>query len=111
MTELARRRRMAKDIRTVAASVPVAYVESPLETVLASVQRVVSVELAFMEQAQAEDGKPMSPAEAKKLSNLMNALERSVSVGREITEKEGAAMSEEELEAQLVLELERIRAR
>jgi hypothetical protein len=109
--KIVRRRRNVAELRRVAESAVTAYVESPIQTVLASIDRVISTELAYMERAQMERSGPMSPAEAKKLSNLVGALEKSVSVGREISEKEGNAMDDAELERELTAELERIRAK
>lgn len=110
-TALARRRKESAELATVAASVPAVYVESPLQTVLATVERVIAVEIAFMERTQRQTGAEMSPTNAKKLSNLMLTLEKSVNVGREISEHEGSEMSDEELARELVVELERLKAK
>lgn len=106
----ARKRRLVKDLVVVAEDAPVAYVESPMQTVLASVQRIVGVELAYLEATQAT-GVPMPAGDAKKLLNLISALEKSVSVGRELSDAELGKMSDDELTAQLTAELESLRTR
>lgn len=103
------RRRAA--VKAVAESVPTAYVESPIQTVLATIQSVIGTELAYIRQRQEQSERPMAPAEAKKLANLVQALEKSVNVGRELTAKELGGLSDAELEAELVAELERLRAK
>jgi hypothetical protein len=111
-TPLAVRRRRMAGIAAVAASVPTTYVEPPIVAVLARIQRIAETEFAFIERAQNQpDAKPMSPLEAKKFSNLVASYEKAVTVGTTVREEEMAGLTDEQLEAQLLAELERMRKR
>lgn len=108
-TPLARRRKVARDLAAVEADAPIAFVEAPIHTVLANVQRVVATEIAFMEEKHR--GGDMPVAEAKKLANLVGALEKTIAIGSTVNEREFAKMDDAELERALLDELEAIRAR
>lgn len=111
-TALARRRRDIVELAKVAEAMPTAYVESPIHTVLSNAQSIVATELAFIRAAQARpNAGPMSPAEAKKVTNLVTALEKAVAIGRELSDHELSNLSDEELATQLMAELERLRAK
>jgi len=110
-SRLARRRAIAQVAET-ASMAPTAYVESPIHTVLGQAHRIIETELAFIEARQ-KGPKPeaMSPADAKKFAALVAAFERTVTIGRETDETQMAALSDTDLEAQLVAELERMRSK
>lgn len=115
VTKIVRRKSAEVPVIAVEAAVPMAYVESPIETVLASARRIVAAELAYMERAQFHPDSgapiPMSPADSKKFSNLMGALERAVTIGDSFSKRELAEMDDATLENELLAELERVRAR
>lgn len=106
----AHRRRVIRDLAVVADSVPTAYVESPLEMTLARASRVVDTELAYIEKRQREPN-GVGFVDAKTLLNLVSTLEKAVNISAALSDKQLSGMTEDELEAALVADLERIRAK
>ena len=111
-SRLSRRRRAIAEVANVASMAPTAYVESPVHTVLSQAHRIIETELAFIERAQrGPNPAAMSPADAKKFAALVAAFERTVTISREADETQMAALSDADIEAQLVAELERMRSK
>lgn len=85
--------------------------EAPIAKVLATANHIVATELAFIQRDQATAGAPMSEKDAKRLLHLVSALEKSTTIGRQLSEAELTSLSDAELETELLAELERIRAK
>ena len=102
-----KRKRVVGALAKVAPTVPTAYVESPVQTVLGAAHRIVETELAFMERKQkVPNAAPMTPAEAKKFANLIGAFERSIAIGQALEDRELKDLSNEDLDRKLVEALE-----
>lgn len=83
-----------------------AFIQHPLQAILASAQRIVATELAYIEQAQ-RNGEPMTPAEAKKLSALVGSLVASATMEAKLNESEMGDLKDDELDRLLAAELEK----
>jgi hypothetical protein len=103
-------RRAAEALRKQGRQAPLVFVVPPLATALEAVQSVVSTEVAYMQQIQ-RLGAPMNFTDAKKLQALTSSLTATISAKRDLSDQELGAMTDEELEARLVSELEDIRAK
>lgn len=104
-------RRAADAMRKEEKLAPLVFVVPPLATALDAIQSVVATEVAFIQQEQARDNTRLDAQDAKKLQALTGALAQSISAKRTLTDDELGKMSDEELEAALVEELEELRAK
>lgn len=103
-------RRAADAMRRQAKRAPLVFVVPPLATALEAVQSVVATEVAYMQQIQRQ-GTAMGITEAKKLQALTSSLVATIGAKRDLTDQELEGMSDEQLEARLVAELEEMRAK
>lgn len=113
-TDLARRRRQAREIKTdVAEAAAVvgptaAYVQPALAAVLSTAQHVIAQEVAFMARDQ-QSGVRMDSSTAKALQSLMASLNTAVTLERQANEAHMDELTDAQLEAALLDELQQLR--
>lgn len=103
-------RRATASVKNAAESEPTVYVVPPIANALDSIQSVVATEVAHMAKQQ-RNGTPMDLKDAKKLATLTAALAQATNTKRDLSEDELSGMSDEDVEAALVAELESIRSK
>lgn len=100
-TDLARRREVAKAIRSTGAELAAtALVVPAIAGTLDTIRRVIAREVALMEQIQ-NGGDKMGLSDAKKLQALTTALSNTESMDRARQADELSALSDSELQAEL----------
>lgn len=111
-TDLAVRRRAAREIAEVDSqshAVTKSFVQPALATVLSNAQRIIATELAFIADDQSK-GERMDAGQSKALQSLLSGLATTVTLEAAAKELDLDKLSDDQLEAQLVAELEQLRA-
>lgn len=110
-TELASKRRFAKNIRVAQVAAPITFVISPIQELLGTVQAIAGTELRKMAQDMETAERRMSEGETRKLATLTEAAVKAHEAGERISESDLETLTDEGLETALTTELERIRAK
>jgi hypothetical protein len=108
-TQLAIRRREAREIRKAQAATPLTYVVPPIHALLSDVQVVVGHELKAL-LAKQDGGGSIGTEGARQLKDLTSALIASAQAEREIVDTDLGELSDEELALRLQAELDGLQA-
>lgn len=108
-TDLAKKKRLLKEVRSAQIAAPITFVISPIQELLDTVQAIAGSELRRLGEDLKD--RPMSEGEARKLATLTDAAVKAHDAKTRVSDSDLETMSDEQLETAMLAELERIRSK